>query len=399
MKTKTYWALGLSFLSLLSCAPKDQLVENPFYTSPTAENLEFEQLFADNNQALSGDIALFTSDRLAEAARMLEFALNADAEVDSYKKELAVLESGGRARSFVLCRKLKSFSRLQGSKTYSINWDGCKDSRSGKKTETEVRGPEDYHLEFAMTGVTLPSLVEAETGDGLTLKLSELDESGKRVRGSRGDLNESRSMRSQLIDVDQKIYEFTYRSVTSHEVIRSKGRNKGTQDNGEISSVIEGRFQLKEIPGGRLVVDKYLQAKNDSLSTTVKATRKDVAGKVKEKFYIMINDLILDSGETQVNVPGGTTSIMVPNGTNPDGSIILEPQKIKFCGQFRSQFTSKTMWLTGSPRNRSNRLQETLDFGEDDIILQSEAGGNRSLGRCLKRTDIAPLVNRDRFYF
>jgi len=398
MKTKTYWAIGLTALSLLSCAPKDQLVENPFYTSPTAENLEFEQLFAENNQALSGDIALFTSDRLAEAARMLEFALNADTEVEAYKKELAVLESGGRARSYVLCRKLKSFSRLQGSKTYAISWDGCKDSRSGKKTETEVRGPEDYNLEFSMPGITLPSLIEAETGDGLTLKLSELDDTGKRVRGSRGDLNESRSMRSQLIDVDQKIYEFTYRSVTSHEVIRSKGRNKGTQDNGEISSVIEGKFQLKEIPGGRLVVDKYIQAKNDSLSTTVKATRKDVAGKVKDKFYIMINDLILDNGETQVNVPGGTTSIMVPTGTNPDGSAILESQKMKFCGQFRSQFTSKTMWLTGSPRNRSNRLQETLNFGEDDIVLQSESG-NRSLGRCLKRTDIAPLVNRDRFYF
>ncbi|PIP94386.1 MAG: hypothetical protein COW00_01055 [Bdellovibrio sp. CG12_big_fil_rev_8_21_14_0_65_39_13] len=398
MKTKTYWAIGLTALSLLSCAPKDQLVENPFYTSPTAENLEFEQLFAENNQALSGDIALFTSDRLAEAARMLEFALNADTEVEAYKKELAVLESGGRARSYVLCRKLKSFSRLQGSKTYAISWDGCKDSRSGKKTETEVRGPEDYNLEFSMPGITLPSLIEAETGDGLTLKLSELDDTGKRVRGSRGDLNESRSMRSQLIDVDQKIYEFTYRSVTSHEVIRSKGRNKGTQDNGEISSVIEGKFQLKEIPGGRLVVDKYIQAKNDSLSTTVKATRKDVAGKVKDKFYIMINDLILDNGETQVNVPGGTTSIMVPTGTNPDGSVILESQKMKFCGQFRSQFTSKTMWLTGSPRNRSNRLQETLNFGEDDIVLQSESG-NRSLGRCLKRTDIAPLVNRDRFYF
>jgi len=55
---------------------------------------------------------------------------------------------------------------------------------------------------------------------------------------------------------------------------------------------------------------------------------------------------------------------------------------MKFCGQFRSQFTSKTMWLTGSPRNRSNRLQETLNFGEDDIVLQSESG-NRSLGRCL----------------
>lgn len=398
MKTKTYWALGLSALFLISCAPKDQLVENPFYTSPGAESSEFQQLFAENSQALSGDIALFTSDRLAEAARMLEFALNAESEVEAYKKELEILESGGRAKSFILCRKLKAFSRLQGSKTFSINWDGCKDSRSGKKTESEVRGPEDYHLEFAMPGVTLPSIVEAETGDGLTLKLSELDEAGKRVRGSRGDLNESRSMRSQLIDVDQKIYEFTYRSVTSHEVLRSKGRNKGTQDNGEISTVVEGRFQLKEIGGGRLVVDKYFQAKNDSISTTVKATRKDIAGKVKDKFYIMINDLILNNGETQVNVPGGTTSILVPMGTNPDGSVILETQKMKFCGQFRSQFTSKTMWLTGSPRNRSNRLEETLDFGEDDIVLQSEAG-SRSLGRCLKRTDIAPLVNRDRFYF
>ena len=266
------------------------------------------------------------------------------------------------------------------------------------KAKLEALNISDMNKASIREVVQVVNMIEAETGDGLTLKLSELDDTGKRVRGSRGDLNESRSMRSQLIDVDQKIYEFTYRSVTSHEVIRSKGRNKGTQDNGEISSVIEGKFQLKEIPGGRLVVDKYIQAKNDSLSTTVKATRKDVAGKVKDKFYIMINDLILDNGETQVNVPGGTTSIMVPTGTNPDGSVILESQKMKFCGQFRSQFTSKTMWLTGSPRNRSNRLQETLNFGEDDIVLQSESG-NRSLGRCLKRTDIAPLVNRDRFYF
>ncbi|GAB4011954.1 MAG: hypothetical protein Fur0010_07200 [Bdellovibrio sp.] len=397
MKTKTLTTLGLMTL-LFSCSPKDQLVENPFYTPPGQEAKEFEFLFAENQESLSGDIGLYTTDRLAEAARMMEFALNSDFEVDAYNKELQILENGGRAKSFILCRKLKSFSRLQGSKTVSINWDGCKDSRSGSKTETEVRGPEDYHMEFSTADSKLPSLIEAETGDGLQLRLSELDGKRDRVRGSRGDIRESRTLRAQLVDTEKNIYEFTYRSNNSHEVLRSKGRNKGVQDNGEIQTVIEGRFEIKILDSGKVVVDQYYQGKNDDLSTTVKGIRRDVSGKVKEKLYIIINDLSLKNGVTPMNVPGGTTTLSIQTGTDADGNPTMETQKMKFCGQFRSAFESRTMWLTGSPRNRSNREQEEISFNEDDITISSRSG-NRSLGRCLKKTDIAPIVNRDRFYF
>lgn len=397
MKTNALALLLISTFAL-SCAPKDQLVENPFYTAPGVEALEFQTLFAENSQSLSGDIGLYTSDRLAEAARMVEFALNADFEVEAYKKELEILESGGRAKSFILCRKLKSFSRIQGAKTVSIDWDGCKDSRSGNKTETEVRGPESYLMEFNSTESKLPTLIEAETGDGLTLRLSELDDTRNRVRGSRGDIRESRSLRAQLVDAEKNIYEFTYRSNTTHEVLRSKGRNKGVQDNGEISSVVEGKFEIKVLGGGKIVVDRYIQGKNDDISTTVKGTRRDVSGKVKEKLYIMINDLEVKDGITPMNVPGGTTTITVQTGTDSEGNPTSESQKMKFCGQFRTSFTSKTMWLTGSPRNRSNRESEEITFAEEDITISGQSG-QRSLGRCLKRTDIAPIVNRDRFYF
>lgn len=391
----------------VGCGPKDEKVNNPFYVSDEQVEQDFNTLFPEHEE-FSFQAGLYGSDRIVEAARLLEFSLNAEFEKSNYDKEVESDAGGRRGRSWILCRKIKKFERNSGLKKFVIDWDGCKDSRSSKRVDSEVRGQEifDIDTKTLASGLEIASYIEGTTSPGFEIRLSPKDSDGRSMRGSRGEIRESRNVMYKLVDEEKLIYEFTYRNLGIHSTTMSPVRYEGYDEGGEIQSVIQGKFQVKKLDSGKLIVENFLQEDKDTLDVTFKATRTDIAGKAESKFYIFLTSLKLKEKQAPINLPGKTGTIMVANGTNPDGTPRYEEKKIKFCGAMKSNFEVRTRWLTGIPRSRNNSFTNSLSFDEDEISLNEMTrkgelkpnGVTRKKG-CHRPSDIAPLVNRDKFYF
>lgn len=397
MKSKKFLSILAIAAVMAGCAPKDEKIENPYFTSDADVEAEFGTLFPENDQ-YDLEVGLTATDKVAEAARLLEFALNSDFQQRQYEKEVERDQRGERAKRYVLCRKIKSVKKNNGDKKVYIDWNGCKDSISSQRVITEVRGQESFEIEFKELedGKKIVSYVEGQTTPGFNMRLSK--KKGKRTdRGYRGDLREDRNVMYRLVDAEKRIYQFTYRALTSHDIQSSPVRYKGYTDGGEIQAIAEGQFQVKELPSGEKVVSKFIQQRNDSVSLIIKSTRYDIEEKIKPKFYILISNVNLQDKESLFNQPGRTSTVQVQTGTNDDGTPIFVEKKVKFCGQFRSNFRLSNMWLTGKPRTMDNRSRGELNFAEGDI---SVSVNKRSIRRsCMRRTGIAPLLNRDKFYF
>tara|TARA_R110002072_G_scaffold534_2_gene3465 strand:+ start:565 stop:1779 length:1215 start_codon:yes stop_codon:yes gene_type:complete len=388
---------------LTSCAPKDEKIENPYFTTDAEVEEQFGTLFPDNGN-YDMEVGLTATDKIAESARLLEFALNSDFQQRQYEKEVERDERGERAKSYVLCRKIKSVNKVNGSKKVFIDWDGCKDTISSDQVITEVRGQETFEIEFKelADGKKVASYIEGQTTPGFNLRLSK--KLGRSTdRGYRGDLREDRNVFFRLVDEEKRIYDFTYRATTTHDIQASAVKYTGYNDTGEIQAIAEGKFQVKELSSGELVVTKYIQQRKDSVSLTIKGTRSDIEEKIEDKFYILISNVNLDMGkddhkaDTMMNQPGRTSTIQVQTGTADDGSPTYEDRDVKFCGQFRTNFRLSNMWLTGIPRTMNNKSRGELNFTGEEISVNTD---KRKFKRsCMKRTGIAPLLNRDKLYF
>lgn len=397
MKSKKFLSILAIAAVIAGCAPKDEKIENPYFTSDADVEAEFGTLFPENDQ-YDLEVGLTATDKVAEAARLLEFALNSDYQQRQYEKEVERDQRDERAKRYVLCRKIKSVKKNNGDKKVYIDWNGCKDSISSQRVITEVRRQESFEIEFKELedGKKITSYIEGQTTPGFNMRLSK--KKGKRTdHGYRKDLREDRNIMYHLVDAEKRIYQFTYKALTSHDIQSSPVKYKGYTDGGEIQAITEGQFQVKELPSREKVVSKFIQQRNDSVSLTIKSTRYDIKEKIKPKFYILISNVNLQDKESLFNQPDRTSIVQVQTRTNDDRTPIYEEKKVKFYGQFRSNFRLSNMWLTGKPRTMNNRSHGELNFAEGDISVSIN---KRSIRRsCMRRTGIAPLLNRDKFYF
>ena len=382
--------IALTFI-MSACGPRDVKLEHPLLrkSQDTLES-EFTALFAKSETELPLQLPLMISDQNLEAAKILEFALSMDSEIERLNVEIQREARGERANRGILCRDIQEVASNESQKRYVVTY-GCK-GRTGT-IANEIRGQELYVLNLIEGKVRSISM---ETYNGFESRIQKYDneKSNRPLPATQATLIESRRLEAKMSEENS----FTYSYSTFIEFDQKLRRNPkdykdGYEEKGTISSIVQANISFETTRGKNVrFMARTLSPLENSRGRlgelTIKGDRQSIdRSKIKfNKFYVVSSTLSKNSDLISLNYNN--------------------------CGEIVSDFKTESRWISGKKGN----YKGNLTLSDKEIVYrempsrtakqENELAPTKKpipeaelrWSGCYGRSPILPLVPRNKFF-
>jgi hypothetical protein len=384
------------FTFFASCAPRDEKVTNPFYTSraerEALEMTSFNEHFkVEKNLGL--ELGMIVGSQLGEAAKVLELIINKGQFLDKFLDR---------------CVSYKETAVELNKSIVQLSFFGC-------------RGEESKKLKYTLTGSMQLEVFYRENEAGKRFVKEIIARSGAEVNGEMtfknarynyGNIEKSIAELSfSLVGESEEKFKMRYQVSRNFFTHKSPKKNKGYEEKGVINSLTTGIFSLAKVKDTIYQVATFSTEREDKLLVDVRAKREGLYDGSSHD-YLVRSDFRLRPAtqgaayEVRMGLPGEERTFLRTQ-VDSDGNTTSVEKTEKFCSTINGTLSAKIDWVFGLPRNPvfSKTKFTMLNFTNGSLLAtvrlgpNSEAVSKSKMTKCPRAPRAMPLFGPSFFYF
>jgi hypothetical protein len=378
--------LPVIFLITSCVEPKDVAIDHPnVRRSEEFQARQFKNIFPEDGEHYNLHLSLMMSDKLVEASKYLELALNMESEKFYYERDLE--------NNKFNCREIYRLIEREQEKHYLIK-NSCRDKIG--LIQTETRGQEVFKLFYTNNELTS---VEVESLPGFEVRVTRFftEDDKRAMSGVAATMQDSRRLTAQRITGTNRFAITSYQFSKYDQKMRIHPRNHvdGYSEVGELT--LDASLEvLTESSGGNFPRFRSveIQGANGAQSTklatvNIKAERKELKqGNNFSRFFIL--------GGTLLSQARSRSAASMDH---------------KNCGEMAGNFIVNGNWVTGKNHGEKRIIGNLVMASEairyvpgkrmdsSTFEINPELNTNQqNWDRCYNKSRVLPMMPRNKFF-